>query len=104
MKRPHRLEPRAKKEEVMGWGKIVFPLEQSVGVYARQSTQYQVKNMTTSTEMQTEDLVDFARRLGWADEKIILFAQDLGRSGRLRIDEREGLRTLVSYIEEGSVK
>jgi hypothetical protein len=64
----------------------------------------QVKTATNSTEMQTDDLVDFAQRLGWKDEQIIVFAQDLGRSGRLRIDEREGLRTLVAYIEAGTIK
>lgn len=64
----------------------------------------QVKVAVNSTEMQTDDLVAFARHLGWRDEQIILFAQDLGRSGRLRIDEREGLRTLVSYIEADSIK
>jgi len=99
-----RFQPRQKKQQSSEWTSTELPLQASVGVYARQSTQMQVKNNTTSTEMQTSDLVELARRLGWDDEKIIVFAQDLGRSGRLRIDEREGLRTLVSHIEEGTIK
>lgn len=103
-KNNHRFQPRQKKQISSEWTSTELPLHAYVGVYARQSTQMQVKNNTTSTEMQTSELVDFARRLGWDEEKIIVFAQDLGRSGRLRIDEREGLRTLVSHIEEGTVK
>ena len=103
-KNNERFQPRQKKQQSSEWISTELPLQASVGVYARQSTQMQVKNNSTSTEMQTTDLVDFALRLGWVDEKIIVFAQDLGRSGRLRIDEREGLRTLVSHIEEGTIK
>src|SRR5579859_2242718 len=104
MKRPDRFQPRQKKTQQSEWANIELPLWAGVGVYARQSTQMQVKTATVSTEMQTNDLVDFARRLGWKDEQIIVFAQDLGRSGRLRIDEREGLRTLVAHIETGTIK
>lgn len=104
MKRPHRFQPRQKKAQQSEWTSTELPLWASVGVYARQSTQMQVKTATNSTEMQTDDLVDFARRLGWKDEQIIVFTQDLGRSGRLRIDEREGLRTLVGHIETGTIK
>jgi DNA invertase Pin-like site-specific DNA recombinase len=104
MKRPDRFQPRQKKAQQSEWTNTELPLWAGVGVYARQSTQMQVKTATVSTEMQTDDLVDFARRLGWKDEQIIVFAQDLGRSGRLRIDEREGLRTLVAHIEAGSIK
>jgi len=104
MARPHRFQPRKKTQQPAEWKPTELPLWASVGVYARQSTQMQVRVAVNSTEMQTDDLVEFARRLGWHDEQIILFTQDLGRSGRLRIDEREGLRTLVSYIEEGTIK
>ncbi len=104
MVRHQRFQPRQKKQQLSPWTSTELPLEASVGVYARQSTQMQVKYATNSTEMQTDDLVNFARRLGWTDEKIIVFTQDLGCSGRLRIDEREGLRTLVSHIEEGTIK
>ena len=105
MKRLHRLQPRQKKQTQQSeWTTTELPLWANVGVYARQSTQMQVKTATNSTEMQTDDLVDFARRLGWQDEQIIVFTQDLGRSGRLRIDEREGLRTLVAHIEANTMK
>jgi DNA invertase Pin-like site-specific DNA recombinase len=102
--RKHRLQPREKRVLSSEWVNTELPLQASVGIYARQSTPMQVKVHSNSTEMQTEDLVEFARRLGWDDDKIIVFTQDLGLSGRLRIDEREGLRTLVSRIEDGTIK
>ncbi len=104
MERHQRFQPREKKQQLSVLTSTELPLRANVGVYARQSTQMQVRYATNSTEMQTDDLVNFARRLGWDDDKIIVFTQDLGVSGRLRIDEREGLRTLVSHIEEGTIK
>src|SRR5579859_4945998 len=86
------------------WRHIVLPLSYKVGVYPRQSTLMQVKNYKESTEMQTTDLIAFARSLGWKDEQIIVFSQDLGLSGKLRIDEREGLRSLVECIESDEIK
>lgn len=87
-----------------GWTPIELNTEAGLGIYPRQSTLYQVKNYRQSTEMQTDDLIAFAKRLGWDEEHIILFTQDLAKSGKLRIDQREGLRTLIEYIEEGKVK
>ena len=88
----------------MGWNPVDLDTESGLGIYARQSTLSQVKNNRQSTEMQTEDLIMFAKRLGWEEDNIILFSQDLAKSGRLRIDQREGLRTLIEYIEAGKIK
>lgn len=72
--------------------------EAGLGIYARQSTLAQVKNYRQSTEMQTDDLIAFAKQLGWDDNNIVLFTQDLAKSGKLRIDQREGLRRLIDHI------
>ncbi|HLI09122.1 MAG TPA: recombinase family protein [Ktedonobacteraceae bacterium] len=100
-------QPRKKdtnKEPGTAWTPVELPIDEGLGIYARQSTLYQVKVYRQSTEMQTDDLIEFAKRLGWDEEKIILFTQDLAKSGKLRIDQREGLRTLIEYIEEGKIK
>jgi DNA invertase Pin-like site-specific DNA recombinase/dihydroneopterin aldolase len=105
MKRPHRFQPRTTKEtQQTAWTPIELPLSEVVAVYARRSDPTAVKKSNTSNEMQTDDLVDLAHRLGWSDDKIIVFAQDMGKSGKLRIDEREGLRAIVSDIEAGIIK
>jgi DNA invertase Pin-like site-specific DNA recombinase len=61
--------------------------------------------------MQTDDLILFARRLGWAEGQIILYVENKredgtlrNASGRLRIDQREGLRALVERIERDEIK
>lgn len=88
----------------MGWTPGELNTDEGLGIYARQSTLYQVKNYRQSTGMQTEDLIVFAKHLGWDEDHIILFTQDLAKSGKLRIDQREGLLTLIGYIEEGKIK
>jgi DNA invertase Pin-like site-specific DNA recombinase len=100
-------QPRATtthQQSSMGWGHIELDTNAGLGIYARQSTLAQVKNYRQSTEMQTDDLVAYAKRLGWSEEQIILFTQDLAKSGRLRIDQREGLRILIDRIETGEIK
>lgn len=54
-----------------------LPLMNSLGIYARQSTKNQVLRYVQSGSMQTEDLVDMAKKLGWVDEQIILFLKIL---------------------------
>ena len=101
----HKFQPEQTPEpEHSVWGTTQLPLTAKVGVYARQSSLMQVKNYKESTEMQTTDLIAFAHRLGWTDELIILFNEDLGVSGKLRIDQREGLRSLVDLIQQDTLK
>ncbi|MBV9688146.1 MAG: recombinase family protein [Ktedonobacteraceae bacterium] len=101
-------QPRKKdnsnERPAMGWIPAELDIDAGLGIYARQSTLYQVKAYRQSTEMQTDDLVAFAKRLGWDEDHIILFTQDLAKSGKLRIDQREGLLTLIEYIEKGVIK
>jgi DNA invertase Pin-like site-specific DNA recombinase len=112
MQKPRRYHPRPKTEKPpLRWGEIDLPLSDNVGIYARQSTIVQVRTKTNSGEMQTDDLITFARRLGWAEGQIILYVENLredgslkNASGRLRIDQREGLRALVERIERDEIK
>src|SRR5437660_11843538 len=99
-----RYEKKEQKQQELRnpWETPKLSLDAKVGIYARQSNLNQVKNNTVSTEMQTDELITFAQRLGVKVEDIILYLEnkrDDGTmkhaSGRLRIDQREGLRALV---------
>jgi len=57
---------------------IQLPTHLNLIVYARQSTQAQVLNHATSTEMQTADLIEIGIRYGWSREQCLLIDDDLG--------------------------
>ena len=93
------------------WEVPTIPQGAKVGIYARQSTLNQVKNNTVSAEMQTDELFVLATRMGVKEEDIILYIENQRKdgtvknaSGRLRIDQREGLQALVQRIEAGEIK
>ncbi len=93
------------------WTPRELPITEVLALYARQSTKNQVIKFIQSGEMQTDDLVAFAKRLGWREDLIILFIENRredgtikNASGRLRIDQREGLQALVEQIEKGVIK
>jgi DNA invertase Pin-like site-specific DNA recombinase len=65
-------------------------------VYVRQSTAQQVLDHQESTRLQY-GLVDRARALGWAADRVRVIDEDLGRSGT-RADERAGFQRLVSEV------
>lgn len=79
-----------------------LPVDSYVSIYPRQSTTKQVGNI--ATEMQTDDLIAFAQKYGWKQEMIILYYEDLGVSGQLRMDEREGFTKMLRDITSGKVK
>src|SRR6266567_4875642 len=81
-----------------------FPIDVIWGIYARQSTIAQVKNNIESYEMQTDDLLLWLVQKGVEEGHIFLFDADLGRSGKLRIDERTGMQELVERIKSGEIK
>jgi Resolvase, N terminal domain len=81
-----------------------LPVHASWGVYARQSTPAQLINHTESTEMQTDDLIDWLVKRGVPQENISLYDADLGMSGTLRIDQRTDLQRLVSDIISGTIQ
>ena len=83
---------------------IKLPVDDPWGVYARLSTPGQLIRSTQSTEMQTDDLIQWLVDRGVRDENISLFDADLRVSGTLRIDQRTGLQELVERIKEDEIK
>ena len=65
-------------------------------VYVRQSTPQQVLDHQESTRLQY-GLVDRARALGWAADRVLVIDEDLGRSAR-SADDRAGFQRLVSEV------
>jgi DNA invertase Pin-like site-specific DNA recombinase len=65
-------------------------------IYVRQSTVHQVQRHQESTQVQYS-LVNFAERLGWPRERIVVIDDDLGLSGA-SAEERLGFQRLLSEI------
>lgn len=65
-------------------------------VYVRQSSPQQVLENRESRERQYA-LADFARRLGWAPERIIVIDEDQGLSGKAA-DNRAGFQRLMAEV------
>src|SRR5437016_5668915 len=101
-----------KQEQVNNpWDTPQIPQGAKVGVYGRQSTINQVKNNLGAGDMQIDLLIDLTHKLGVTDENIILYIENKAKdgtiknaSGRLRIDQREGLSSIVERIESGEIK
>ena len=70
-------------------------------VYIRQSTLQQVERHQESTRLQY-GLVDRARHLGWARERVLVIDEDLGRSGA-SAEGRPGFQRLVAEVGLGRV-
>ncbi len=104
-------EPEDNNQQ-FNYGSPKVPEGKYVAGYIRQSTKGQADKYHESAEMQEEDVVNVAKRLGVSDEAyIIIFTENAGKdgksrnaSGRLRIDQREHLQALVERIESGEVK
>src|SRR5438105_1956147 len=78
-------------------------------LYIRQSTKKQVLENLESHMQQALDLLEHGRELGWADDLIKTRNENeisgvlRNASGRLRIDEREGLQVTVEDIVKDEV-
>jgi len=97
-------EEQQAPQQYAPWERPPLPITEGLGIYARQSSAKQVKHNIESNEMQTEGLVQYAKDLGWTDEIITVFAQDMARSGKLKIVDREGMLTLIDLIRQGLIK
>jgi DNA invertase Pin-like site-specific DNA recombinase len=71
-------------------------LERLAVVYIRQSSMGQVLHHQESTKLQYS-LVDMARRLGWAAERILTIDEDLGMSGA-SAQGRHGFQRLLAEV------
>ena len=96
-------QPRQNPDPNDIWN-IKLPVNVPWGVYARLSTPGQLIRSTQSTEMQTDDLIQWLIDRQVKRELISLFDADLGVSGTLRIDQRTGLQELVERIQADEIK
>jgi hypothetical protein len=97
---PRRFKPPKPDQQRSGpFQPIQLPTHLNLIVYPRQSTQIQVIRNIGSTEMQTDDLIAIGVRYGWSREQCIVIDDDLGVSGTLNIDEREGLMKVMEQID-----
>ena len=103
--------PKQKKQETNYWDTPKLETDKQAAIYARQSSSNQAKINIQSSAMQTEDLLAQAYRYGWREEDVILYNENKGKngkfrnaSGKLRIDQREGLQALTERIERGEIK
>ena len=71
-------------------------LDRMAMVYVRQSSPQQVIENRESRERQYA-LADFAQRLGWAAERIVVIDEDQGLSGRTA-DNRAGFQRLLAEV------
>jgi len=79
-----------------------IPITGNVAIYARTATQE--KRTQESRQVQTDDLITYARQLGYEDTHVIVFEQDNDIPGNTAIDEREGLHSLVQAIANGTIQ
>src|SRR5215469_8286635 len=89
-------------------GSSTLPTDKLLIKYARQSSKGQVFKRRESALHQTEEQLAWALENGWSQEMQRLLIENQAKdgkirnaSGRLRIDEREGLSTAMLYINSG---
>lgn len=76
-------------------------LERQAVVYIRQSSMRQVEENLESQDLQYQ-LVQRARALGWAEERILVIDDDLGKSG-ISAANRVGFQSLAAAVGLGQV-
>jgi DNA invertase Pin-like site-specific DNA recombinase len=105
-KTPEELE--RERQEALGLIPFRLPTDKILIIYARQSTKGQVFKNRESALQQTEEQLEWALEMGWPQDLQRLLIENQAKdgtirnaSGRLRIDEREGLSTAMLYINSG---
>ncbi len=95
---------RPKAESSTNWDNLVEIHHRGTAfVYLRLSTYEQLKKHLYSLQAQV-GLADLAKQDGYSDEQIHVERRDLGLSGTLGWEEREGLAYLISQIETDAVE
>jgi len=89
-----------RKELTPSW-RIELPTHLPCQIYPRVSTKEQIKNV--SAEMQQDR--SFAIKCGWEDTagNIIVDTSDLGKSGQLRMAERQAFKHMLRRIENREI-
>lgn len=81
-----------------------LPIDKPIVQYVRQSTRKQLRTNRVSGEMQDQDMRNILLAHGWKPELILeAIADDTGKSGTKRKDQRKGLQRLYELIETGQV-
>jgi len=88
----------------MEWQIPNLRTDELVGVYPRQTTKKQLKNNRQSFEKQTQDSIKVLVKRGWLEDLVKIYDQDMGRSGTLGIEYREGLNQMIADIREGKTR
>jgi len=99
-KKPEELE---NSEEQTTRGHRALLTNLPLAIYVRQSTIAQKDDHRVSREIQTEELVAYAMKLGWPRELIETY-DDTGLTAVLGINERDRLYELYGEIKAGNVK
>jgi hypothetical protein len=101
-------ELEQERQKALGWVPFRLPTDKILIIYARQSSKGQVFKRRESAIHQTEEQLEWALEMGWPQDMQLLLIENQGKdgkirnaSGRLRIDEREGLSTAMQYITSG---
>jgi DNA invertase Pin-like site-specific DNA recombinase len=105
------LPPTEATPQERPFGQPIFAFDKFLAIYARQSTKEQVINNREAHDQQTIGLVKAAKEYGWDEDHILIFIENQradgkwrNASGRLRIDQREHLQSLVDRIVKDEVK
>ncbi|MEO6890613.1 MAG: hypothetical protein ABI456_14540, partial [Ktedonobacteraceae bacterium] len=101
-------ELEQERQEALGLIPFTLPTDKILIIYARQSTKGQVFKRKESALQQTAEQLEWALEMGWPQDLQRLLIENQAKdgkirsaSGRLRIDEREGLSTAMLYISSG---
>ena len=107
-----RVYGQVQEEKYSAFGNPKLSLAHKLAVYGRQSTKEQVEKNHGAYLQQAVKLVDMGKELGFTGpDDIVVFIENKSKngkwvnaSGRLRIDQRPGLSSLVELIEKDVVK
>ncbi len=92
-------ENQPKRWQQNFWKPIELPIDEPLGIYARQSTKRQLTANVQSNEIQREDLIKMACERGWNESLIVLYDQDFAKSGTIGIDGRKGMSQMLADIK-----
>jgi DNA invertase Pin-like site-specific DNA recombinase len=98
---PPRVYKAPQAPEIPLEGTSALPVDRTIAVYYRQSTDAQIGNVSTS--IQTVDMVKYLQSRGWREDQILMIDMDGGISGTTKIDERPGMRELFELVTEGKL-
>jgi len=77
-----------------------LPQTGKVAIYTRVASPMKL----AQNPARTEQLIVLAKHLGFAEQQIIIFAQDRGRPGSTSIAQREGLAALLAALGQESMQ